>query len=75
MADLSEQQVEKLGFNIKVSIEGDQWCALIGPNLQEGVAGFSHAVREAVFNLLGSKEFHEYLEAHLKTSVTEIPLA
>jgi len=26
---------------INLSLDGDQWCALIGDNLQNGVAGFS----------------------------------
>jgi len=26
---------------LKVSLDGDHWCALLGDNIQEGVAGFS----------------------------------
>jgi len=26
---------------LKISLDGDNWCALLGDNLQEGVAGFS----------------------------------
>ena len=26
---------------ITISLDGDHWCALIGPDLQEGVAGFA----------------------------------
>ena len=27
-------------YRPKLSIDGDQWCALYGENLQDGVAGF-----------------------------------
>ena len=31
----------------KISIDGDQWCALYGQNLQDGIAGFGDSVAEA----------------------------
>lgn len=36
----------------KMYIDGDQWCALYGENLQDGVAGFgaTPAEAEAAFN-------------------------
>lgn len=36
----------------KMYIDGDQWCALYGENLQDGVAGFgaTPAGAEAAFN-------------------------
>jgi len=36
---------------IRVSKDGDQWCALVGPDLQEGVAGFGRTPAEAVIEL------------------------
>ena len=31
----------------KLSIDGDQWCALFGENLQTGIAGFGDSPYEA----------------------------
>ncbi len=31
----------------KLSIDGDQWCALFGESLQNGVAGFGDSPNEA----------------------------
>ena len=31
-----------------LSLDGDQWCALYGSNLQAGVAGFGKSPREAM---------------------------
>jgi len=30
-----------------VTKDGDQWCALLGPNIQEGVCGFGYTPEEA----------------------------
>ena len=35
-----EQQRPCVLFRPSLSIDGDQWCALYGDNLQDGVAGF-----------------------------------
>lgn len=35
-------------FRPAISIDGDQWCALYGDNLQEGVAGFGNSPDEAM---------------------------
>lgn len=35
-----EQQLPSVLFRPALSIDGNQWCALYGENLQEGVAGF-----------------------------------
>jgi hypothetical protein len=37
-------------FRPKLSIDGDQWCALYGDNLQEGVAGFGNSPAEAMYD-------------------------
>ena len=35
-------------FNPTLSADGDMWCALLGENLQEGVAGFGKTPAEAM---------------------------
>ena len=32
----------------KIFIDGNQWCALYGDNLQDGVAGFGNSPHDAV---------------------------
>jgi hypothetical protein len=48
-----------MAFNPKYYMDGDQWCVLIGPNIQEGIAGFgkalSHAFADASNQLRGLK--------------------
>lgn len=34
----------------KLSIDGDQWCALFGDDLQSGVAGFGASPQEAMWD-------------------------
>jgi len=34
-------------FKPKLSIDGNQWCALFGDNLQDGVAGFGDSPADA----------------------------
>lgn len=34
----------------KLSLDGDQWCALFGENLQDGVAGFGDSPDEAYYD-------------------------
>lgn len=41
----------KMVLEITISQDGDQWCALVGPNLQEGVAGFSDTIKNALTEL------------------------
>ena len=36
-------------FKPKLSKDGDQWCALFGDNLQEGVCGFGKTPAEAMY--------------------------
>ncbi len=35
-------------FRPRLSIDGDQWCALYGENLQDGVAGFGSSPEKAM---------------------------
>jgi hypothetical protein len=37
-------------FKPKLSKDGDQWCALFGDNLQEGVSGFGSTPAEAMYD-------------------------
>ncbi len=37
-------------FKPTLSADGDMWCALLGENLQEGVAGFGETPCEAMLN-------------------------
>ena len=34
----------------RLSIDGNQWCALFGDNIQEGVAGFGNSPNLAYFD-------------------------
>lgn len=36
---------------VKLKMDGDKWCALIGANLQEGEAGFGDTRSEALVAL------------------------
>ena len=38
---------------ITVSLDGDQWCALLGDDLQEGIAGFGDSPIESLESLVG----------------------
>ena len=37
-------------FRPKVFMDGNQWCALYGDNLQDGVSGFGNSPAEAVYD-------------------------
>ena len=37
-------------FKPRLSIDGNQWCALYGENLQEGVAGFGASPEDAMWD-------------------------
>ena len=36
---------------VRLFIDGDQWCALIGPNIQEGICGFGDTESDALIRL------------------------
>ena len=40
-------------ITIEISLDGDQWCALLGENLQVGVAGFGDSPIDALEALVG----------------------
>jgi len=35
-------------LEIKISLDGDKWCALVGEDLQEGIAGFGDTPIDAI---------------------------
>lgn len=43
------EQAQRFSFMLRpnLSIDGDKWCALLGENLQDGVAGFGSSPDEA----------------------------
>lgn len=48
-------------FKPRLSIDGDQWCALYGENLQDGVAGFGKSPGDAMHDF--DRNWHKPLEA------------
>lgn len=44
----SEMQRPSAVFRPKLTADGDQWCALYGDNLQDGVAGFGYTPDSAM---------------------------
>lgn len=48
-------------FRPSLSIDGNQWCALYGENLQDGVAGFGSTPEGAMQNF--DLEWREHLKA------------
>lgn len=41
-------------YQILIGKDGDKWCALLGPNLQEGISGFGDTEIEALYELFYS---------------------
>jgi len=41
---------------IRLSLDGDLWCALLGENLQEGTAGFGDTRYDAIRALVDEME-------------------
>lgn len=39
---------------ITIEEDGNQWCALLGPDLQEGIAGFGDTPKKALLQLCES---------------------
>ena len=50
MDSAHEQQRPSVLFRPAISIDGDQWCAIYGKNLQEGIAGFGDTPEKAMFD-------------------------
>lgn len=47
-ASAAAQSLPSVLYRPAISIDGDQWCALYGSNLQDGVVGFGASVAEAM---------------------------
>jgi len=45
---------------IQLSLDGDQWCALVGADIIEGVAGFADTPLGAIRQLCDELEFTPY---------------
>ena len=62
---------------IRLFRDGDQWCALRGENLQEGVSGFGLTPEAALMELLGQEDgsigvalrSHEAIAAAMRASL------
>lgn len=50
-------------FKPRLSIDGDQWCAMYGDNLQDGVVGFGDSPADAMW------DFDRNWQAKLPTKV------
>lgn len=46
--------------NIHIFKEGNQWCAIIGANTEQGIAGFGETPSEAVIALTNHDAFDEW---------------
>ena len=63
-------------MHITIRQDGNQWCALVGPNLQEGVAGFADSIKNALTELvltLTSDEINRFTERHEEPRCTTYP--
>jgi len=49
--------VEQNEIKITVSKDGNVWCAFVGKDLQEGIAGFGDTPKEAIEELCNEKDF------------------
>jgi len=47
-------------LEITISLDGDKWCALVGENLQEGVAGFADTPTNAIRALCDEFALHPW---------------
>jgi len=45
-----EQMIYVKTFNLMPYKDGDQWCVLLGENLQEGIAGFGETPLKAILD-------------------------
>lgn len=64
-----ERTAEKLGapsaiYKPRLSIDGNQWCALYGENLQDGVAGFGASPAMAMADF--DKEWNKPLKRMMR---------
>lgn len=45
---------------VEISLDGNMWCALVGSNPQEGLAGFGQSPVEAIRALCDELEQHTW---------------
>lgn len=50
---------------IDLSLDGDQWCAIIGENIAEGVAGFGASPIDALENLCSELRMYPWNEGDI----------
>lgn len=43
-------------LEVRICLDGDKWCAMIGKDLQEGLAGFGDTPLDALYELLNELE-------------------
>lgn len=55
---------------IKIFKDGDHWCALVGDNLQEGVAEFAPITDRDEFDQITDLG-HDYVRAHPETKIRD----
>lgn len=48
-ANACDQTAPSFKYRPRLFIDGDQWCALYGENLQDGVAGFGSSPEKAYY--------------------------
>lgn len=61
MSDITKPSI----LEIKISLDGNQWCALVGQNLQEGIAGFADTPLCAIRQLCDELEKTPWNLEHL----------
>lgn len=49
-ANACDQSAPSLRYKPRLFIDGNQWCALLGENLQDGVAGFGSSPEKAYWD-------------------------
>ncbi len=66
-------------INIKLTKDGNQYCFLLGENLQEGIAGFGDTVLEALRNFteiwgndVENKHRVSHIEEYLKNTIESL---
>lgn len=69
-----EMQAPSVLYRPKLSIDGDQWCALYGDNLQEGVCGFGTSPNRAMqdFDRNWLKDLKPRKESTLQTGGSQV---
>jgi hypothetical protein len=58
-AAISHYTQNHILYKPRLFIDGNQWCALFGDNLQDGVAGFGDSPAEAMWDF--DKQWHKKL--------------